>query len=55
VTAVPTGPRLGVKPMIEVWEEEVRWIESRLPTASYLYVAAFPDGSMTPVRRPSSS
>ena len=34
VTVVPTGPRVGIYPLIEIWEDEFLTIESRLPTAS---------------------
>jgi len=35
VTAVPTGPLLGVKSMMEICAEGLREIERMLPTASY--------------------
>ena len=34
VTEVPTGPLVGVNPLIDIWEAALREIDSKLPTAS---------------------
>ena len=55
VTVLPTEPVFGVKSIIDTWDEWLRAMERRFPTASYWCVTALLRESTVPTSLPSSS
>ena len=55
VTVVPVEPSSGENSRIDTVPAVCREISRRLPTASYEYTAASPDGAITAISRPRSS